>query len=340
MFKCKECGQEFSIRPDYCDCGNDTFDEVVSADFDTVETIVFSQNAVNSSRMDLATFLRRRNISVFSLSIFVCCLILSFVVLVFCFNLKTTQVPSSATNKSENKITNIPNIDALWDDSPIQVVQPKLVKKVQNFQSGNVVNNVQQPVKTLVNKSQVATKKTTPSVVTRTASTSKKTTTSNSTKSTVKTSPVVSSKSTPTTTQKSTPKSTPKSTTAIKTTQQKVVTNQQVSATPIPKKTTPVYSAELNSYKVALRSALFSKLSVVSIQGKGTCGIEFSIDSSGKLINRAFTYQSDNKSVNDEVYKMLMRLPSFYAPPAAYKGEKIKMTFSFNNGSYVINYTN
>ena len=29
MFRCKECGSEFDIKPDYCDCGNDTFEEIV-----------------------------------------------------------------------------------------------------------------------------------------------------------------------------------------------------------------------------------------------------------------------------------------------------------------------
>ena len=31
MFKCKECGNEYDIKPDYCDCGNDTFEEIAAA---------------------------------------------------------------------------------------------------------------------------------------------------------------------------------------------------------------------------------------------------------------------------------------------------------------------
>ena len=30
MFKCKECGTEYQAKPDYCDCGNDTFEEIVA----------------------------------------------------------------------------------------------------------------------------------------------------------------------------------------------------------------------------------------------------------------------------------------------------------------------
>ena len=31
MFRCKECGLEYKEKPDYCDCGKDTFDD---SDFD------------------------------------------------------------------------------------------------------------------------------------------------------------------------------------------------------------------------------------------------------------------------------------------------------------------
>ena len=30
MYKCNECGAEYKIKPEYCDCGNDEFTEIVS----------------------------------------------------------------------------------------------------------------------------------------------------------------------------------------------------------------------------------------------------------------------------------------------------------------------
>ena len=30
MFRCTDCGKEYETRPDYCECGNDNFDEVGS----------------------------------------------------------------------------------------------------------------------------------------------------------------------------------------------------------------------------------------------------------------------------------------------------------------------
>lgn len=101
----------------------------------------------------------------------------------------------------------------------------------------------------------------------------------------------------------------------------------------------PVYnpnSPEMIRYKTGLRSALFSKFAVGSIQGSGTCSISFSVDESGKLINRKFTKESDNKTLNDTVYYMLMSVPRYNAPPAVYNGETIRMNFTINNGNYEI----
>ena len=95
---------------------------------------------------------------------------------------------------------------------------------------------------------------------------------------------------------------------------------------------------EMNNYKVALRQALFNNLEVTAITGSGDCVIEFSIAKDGKLINRNFTKQSQNASVNQTVYNMMMKLPYYYAPPKTYSGDKIKLHFVFDNGNYSISY--
>ena len=30
MYKCKECGAKYEIKPEYCECGNDSFVKVLS----------------------------------------------------------------------------------------------------------------------------------------------------------------------------------------------------------------------------------------------------------------------------------------------------------------------
>ena len=101
----------------------------------------------------------------------------------------------------------------------------------------------------------------------------------------------------------------------------------------------PIYnpnSIEMLRYKNNLRAVLFSKFAVGSIQGSGECSIQFSVDKSGKLINRKFTKESSNKGLNDTVYYMMMSLPKFSPPPDEYNGEIIKMNFKINNGDYEI----
>lgn len=111
--------------------------------------------------------------------------------------------------------------------------------------------------------------------------------------------------------------------------------------TPPPaQKQKPANNTEITKYKAALRQALFAGLPITSIHGIGKCAVEFSLSDSGKLLNRKFIYQSNNSSVNDAVYQMLMGLPQYYPPPNSYKGETIKMSLYFDNGYYEVNYLN
>lgn len=318
MFKCRECGQEYNIKPDYCDCGNDTFVEIISTPIFTKQNLTTTEPLSSKTKMNLTTFLARRNITILGLSIFVGCLALSIIVLIFCFNFEPKQSTINTKKINKQKLENIPNIENLWVENQKQnlvkqeIIPQTIIQKNTNKTKQTGLNSSKSKTNVLNNQS------------------TKTKTTSN--------------------TQKTQPKTTKKQITEKSTTiekkqieipkQPKQTTKTVKPPTVVEKKASPTNSVELNNYKIALRNALFSKLSVVSINGRGKCGIEFSINPSGKLINRNFTYQSDNESVNDEVYKMLMRLPSFYPPPEGYKGEKIKMTFSFDNGNYVINYTN
>ena len=104
-------------------------------------------------------------------------------------------------------------------------------------------------------------------------------------------------------------------------------------------RTEPKYnpnSPEMLRYKNNLRAALFSKFAVGSIQGSGECDIQFAVDKTGKLINRKFSKESSNKTLNDTVYYMLMSVPRYSPPPQEYNGEIIHMNFKITNGDYEI----
>ncbi len=316
MFRCRECGCEFKEKPDYCDCGNNTFDEILP----------------QKSAIEMPDI--RQIVSVL---IFVLCLILAIIPWTIP---DKPQTQEKIVKKAQPAAQKIPDIEDIWNDklpkaaAPLQKTAPAPVK----VQPEPAAPKPVQKQTTVVKKQTPAQKTTAPKKVT----TKKKTTTAKpkTSKSGVK----------QTTTQKQT-----KPAQQTKTTQNKppkVVEKvaQQVSQPKQTKKTVqqkktqeaktkPVDKTPLINYKNELRIALLAKLNVPNITGTGDCAVSFSIDTAtGKLLNRNFIYKSSNKSVNDEVYYMLMRLPYFKKPPSLYKGETIKMKFYFNNGYYEISF--
>ena len=97
-------------------------------------------------------------------------------------------------------------------------------------------------------------------------------------------------------------------------------------------------SPAMKNYTSGLRQSLFSQWAVGSVEGEGRCEVEFAVSKSGKLLGRKFSKQSDNDSLNNSVYDMLMSSPQYSAPPADYNGEKIRLSFYFNHGYYEVNY--
>ena len=199
----------------------------------------------------------------------------------------------------------IPDIEKLWVDS-----RPKL----SGDTSAQVVKKeVQKPLKSVVQPIAKPVQKTPPKPV--------KSVTSSGTKNT---------------NQKVTAQKPPE--VVEKVSQQVMSQTQSAKPQKAAVKTAPVDMTPLINYKNDLRIALLSKLNVPNIQGVGDCAVSFSVNSDGKLLNRSFVYKSSNKSVNDEVYYMLMRLPYFKKPPSIYKGEILKLKFYFNNGYYEISF--
>lgn len=282
MYKCSDCGAEYKVKPDYCDCGNDNFIEIKE------EKKEFKLKPVNVDS---------------SIWVLVGCLILSLLVIMFFANPKQQDETSTRQVVKQVSEKKIPDIETFWDNTPVKV------KTVESTET-TVVEEKPEPQKTLTQWFKPKTE----SVQQRTVQQNKTV----QTKTITKTTPTATSnKQTQTTTKTTT-------TTVAKKPAAKTISN----------------STEVLNYKYRLRNTLFSKLNYTQIKGSGKCGIQFSVNSEGKLINRAFIFQSDNKSLNDEVYKMMMRLPVYKTPPQGYKGELIKITIEFNNDEYEVKLVN
>lgn len=282
MYKCKDCGKEYKTKPDYCECGNNIFEE--TGIVLPKKTLTLEQKSEILSRI-----------------FFAICLIISIIIWL---------IPTSKTEKHHTKPTpqvtkSIPNIDTIWNStpaytqknvelellSPNEKIQP--TQEIKQSKKSENIQNLEQSKKKIIK-------------------------------------PVE---------KKAIEQKPPKQIKSPKIIEQKQ-SKQIQPPKPIEEKQEQSYynpnSPMMLRYKGQLRSALFSKFAVGSIQGSGSCSISFSINPNGKLINRKFTRESNNKSLDDAVYYMLMSLPNFTPPPDEYNGEPINMNFTINNGNYEV----
>ena len=345
MFRCKECGTEFDVKPDYCDCGNDTFDEIVEQ-IESVELpkeeptlpklennnpfkfeqkvakeVVREEKVEKTPKKEkkqepLIVFERpdlpQIKIEPISLTIFLICLILSFVIVFFVGN-PDSNVQAKKEVKQQTINNNIPNIDKIWDNTKptaqqMAEAQAEPVIEQEPVQVENPVQKIIAPQKTQTPK-KVQTKNNN-AVTLPMPKQSKPVNVGN-----------IQQKSKPTTTK---PQQTSSSTQKPKVQTQVTQSVQKVNP------------QEMAYYKVALRNKIASKIDFTNILGDGTCVVTFKVSSSGQLTNRAFAKQSDNGMLNDEVYQAIMSTPTFKVPPTGYNGATMRLTVRMYGGQFEV----
>ena len=288
MYICTECGAQYKEKPEFCDCGNDTFEEVngvnVSDSSVTGGALFYPKEPLNKSE-------------ILSRVIFAVFMVLS--VLVLLFFPKITPKPEQQQNPVvvNEHHSDIPDISSFWIDSKPQVVE-------EPVQEPFIVNEVKKITQVIVKQRPEPKKIEVKTVKNKQAAVKQQVVKPQSSKSQ---------------------------------TQSVAKPIQQPVVKPKPAPSRSLDYAMLN-YRSALRMKLLSNLNMSEVDGTGKCGIEFAVDSTGKLTERGFTFRSDNTSVNDAIYKMLMRTPYFNPPPDSYDGRKFKLTFSLGNGSYEISF--
>lgn len=325
MYVCKDCGSKYAEKVEYCECGNNVFDYIED-----------KKTVVNQPRKKQPLTIEQKSEFISKLFL-IFCIILSVIVWIIPVKIEETQKTTQiAIPKADLKI--IPSIDKIWDDTPIFVEKkeedvvindtPIVLNEMPDYAKPIFKEQKKQNLNTSAKQQDTKTKVLTP-----------KTTQQVEKQKTVQRQE---QKKTEQITQKTQSASninklqTPKQ----NMTSQQIAQTQQTKAEPSKvekqKSTYNPNSPTMLKYKGSLRAAMFSKFAVGSISGSGSCSVKFSIDSTGKLINRAFVKKSDNKSLNDAVYYMMMSVPKFTPPPTEYNGETIQMNFNINNGEYEI----
>ena len=147
MFKCKECGTEYEEKPDYCDCGNDTFEEIkpvpvsqpkpnpapapeVSKPKPTpapqIKTIQTTRqeynNPFNNPNSEVPKV--KSSADMLSLGLFILSIGLA-VCTIFIFGNPKEQPATQPEQAQTTQTTpvNIPSVDSYWDNTAVQVSQ-------------------------------------------------------------------------------------------------------------------------------------------------------------------------------------------------------------------------
>ena len=361
MFKCSECQKIYDIRPDYCDdCGNDTFEEIV-------ETPPLKKQEIKKEKVkEEVVFKKQEEIPIKpkqnkpeikfdypSLGFLGICILISLFIIFFAWNSKIQEKINVKPEDVKNELnSNIPSsVSGFWNNQLPRAEQKQtVVQKPQVVQPQPEIQKpkIQQVAKTPSQVSTAPTKviaqapkqtSTAPKQVQKTQQIKNNTPQkpSNIQQTAVK-KQVQPAKTTAQTAQVPVqqPKSAPqKPIQTVQPTQNTTGTVQQPVVVK-PSVDTSALKKEFANYKISLRNAIGKKIDFANVIGDGACTVSFKIDSSGRLISRAFANQSSNTTLNNAVYSAVMATPSYNPPPAGYKNETLYLKINFYNGNFQI----
>lgn len=321
IYKCNNCGRIYNLQPEYCECGNNEFQEVVqNFDYSSVKTDLqvekdvdflynnsvqeqsqnYEQN--NSFSQDLNN---HRKSEMLAVIIFVIVLLTALIMLFTnIYSLFHKHNEKTATVEIETYLPS--DVDEYWTDAQVDIFKQK-----ENTNSvispRKAESKAQNTVNVIPNK--VESKKTN----------------------------IVSKKNN----EVSPKKKQEMQKTQIVSKENNNSLNKAIdSSKPLTVAKNTISAEEYLRYKNSLRNKLFANFPILTIQGQGVAKVAFSLSSEGKLTNRRFVSQSGNKSLDDAMYNMLMRVPAYYPPPSGYDGQEIVMQMEFNNGHYSFSYIN
>ena len=369
MFICSECGTKYEIMPKFCDCGNDIFiEEEAPKPEPQIEEIPQEQPTRKRGRGKVESF------SPAAIGAFALCLISALVILLFIGNPKKEELAQEIIKEEQiEQPVNIPAIDTFWDNTTPKAIQQE--EKKEEPQEKPAINIVPKFVQNILppetkkaqvpktNKTAVSKPASTPKTQTvqKTSAQKPQTQTNSQTNQQAQAitnkiknniqynnqskqnTPVPVQTSTQQQTQTQTQTKTPPATqitqpqtTAVNKNPAPVTTTVSTPAPVIKTKTQAELTKELNTYKASLRNTIGRKIDFTKVIGDGDCALTFKINSSGRLISKAFSKQSSNITLNDAVFTAMNSTTSFNPPPEGYKGETLTLKIKFYNGNFEI----
>lgn len=127
MYRCKECKSLYKEKVEYCECGNNIFEEIPDTPI----------NPIKETSDDRDVELRRPILPVnwLSLIIFSLCCIFSLCFILF-LGPEPKKREKTPTTKEKVVVKDIPDIDKIWDDTPAYKVSSNPVSDLDLYKSG------------------------------------------------------------------------------------------------------------------------------------------------------------------------------------------------------------
>lgn len=133
MYKCKDCGQEYVEKPQYCDCGNNEFDVLL----ESASTLI-NQSDEKHSIISLDKSKDMNKYEIISWLIFLVCIVLSVLSFIFIGGYKLQESDKNILQddkkhlSSKNVNKQIPSINELWEVSSPKTFSTQNQSKNEN----------------------------------------------------------------------------------------------------------------------------------------------------------------------------------------------------------------
>lgn len=114
MYKCSECKAVYKDKIDYCDCGNNVFEEISATEQATPSQTKRVENTPKKPEVQPR--------SILAISFLALCVIFSLSFILF-LGPKPKKREHSKKPKVEQKVQQIPSIDKVWDNTPSYTVK-------------------------------------------------------------------------------------------------------------------------------------------------------------------------------------------------------------------------
>ncbi len=344
MYKCTDCGKEYKERPPFCECGNNNFEEIGIINNTPKKELKTELNQEKSDNIPYEIQIPSEEKKDYTYIVLTCIISLCIILIIIgIFHLKNVSKKDITQTETKPVQTEV--------ETPMQPLKNQKNEEMPNhpknqvftFSFGGEQQNKQEPKKEITKpkeqpkQTQKTDKKTQPAQKKTTTVEVKKQPQTVSTQKQTQSQPKTSVNQTQTQPKK------PQTNTTQPQTQPQPQAQKPAGTLPAdktltstPKVNTPEMKKELLQYKIALRNRISSDIDFTKVIGDGKCVITFKINSSGKLINRAFAQQSDNDSLNDAVYSAVMNNPAYNPPPSGYKNETLRLTVKIYGGRFEV----